>query len=65
MKKNLKRIIFIFTLSLCIFSLTCFITKTNINASENYLETVSENGKGSWKPSEITSQNLYGGIAKW
>ncbi len=60
MKKNLKRIIFIFTLSLCIFSLTCFITKTNINASENYLETVSENGKGSWTPSEITSQNLYG-----
>ena len=60
MKKNLKRIIFIFTLSLCIFSLTCFITKTNINASENYLETVSENGKGSWKPSEITSKNLYG-----
>ena len=60
MKKNLKRIMFIFTLSLCIFSLTCFMTKTNINASENYLETVSENGKGSWTPSEITSQNLYG-----
>ena len=58
MKKNLKRILFIFTITICIFSVMSL--SLHINAANGYSETVSENGKGSWTPSQIDTQNLYG-----